>query len=118
MSVKDVQPGSPRPKVILEDGRTLWADIVIGADGPSSVVRKTVLDGDEDAEPSGYTAFGGTIPAEMIASDPELSKLLQSNEVRCLPPRSSERRSDLFLPVARMDGGQSLRLWYVNFRPV
>ena len=84
VTVQEVQPGDPRPQVILADGRTLTADIIIGADGPASIVRKTVLDvEDEEAEPSGYTAFGGIIPASQLMQDPELAQLLQSNEVRC-----------------------------------
>ncbi|KAF7790248.1 hypothetical protein EIP86_001200 [Pleurotus ostreatoroseus] len=81
VTVQEVQPGDPRPQVILADGRTLTADIIIGADGPASIVRKTVLDvEDEEAEPSGYTAFGGIIPASQLMQDPELAQLLQSNE--------------------------------------
>ncbi|KAJ3520412.1 hypothetical protein NM688_g9165 [Phlebia brevispora] len=81
VTVQEVQPGDPQPSVVLEDGRTLMADIIVGADGPNSIVRKTVLDVDDDeAEPSGYTAFGGIIPASEITKDPELTMLLQSNE--------------------------------------
>lgn len=83
VTVTEVCSGDPQPSVVLADGRTLLGDMVIGADGPTSIVRKRVLDydDDEEAEPSGYTAFGGTIPAEEVMKDEELSKLLQSNEV-------------------------------------
>ena len=82
VTVQEVQPGDPQPSVILSDGRTLIADLVIGADGPNSIVRHAVLDEEEYTEPSGYTAFGGTIPASEVMKDAELAKLLQSDEVR------------------------------------
>ena len=82
VTVTEVVPGDPEPSVVTEDGRTLMADLVIGADGPTSIVRRAVLEADDDAVPSGFTAFGATIPASEMMKDPELSKLLQSNEVR------------------------------------
>ena len=82
VTVTDVQPGDPEPSVTLADGRTLMADLVIGADGPTSIVRRTVIEMDDEAEPSGYTAFGGIIPASEMLKDSELTKLLQSNIVR------------------------------------
>ena len=103
VTVQEVQPGDPRPQVILADGRTLIADIIIGADGPASIVRKTVLDEDDEAEPSGYTAFGGIIPASQLMQDPELAKLLQSSEVRCCYSSILAKYLRLNV-VARMDG--------------
>lgn len=77
-----VAPGDPKPSVTLSTGKVLTADIVIGADGPRSIVRPVVLDRNDDAEPSGITVFGGTIPAEEMLKDPELAKLVHANEVR------------------------------------
>ena len=82
MSVAEVEPGDPRPRVTLASGTVLEADIVIGADGPRSIVRPVVLGRPDDAEPSGFTIFGTTIPAEEMMKDPELAKLVQANEVR------------------------------------
>jgi salicylate hydroxylase len=103
VSVVDVLAGDPSPTVVLADGRRLTTDLVIGADGPTSVVRRTVLDADDDAEPSGYTAFGGAIPAAEIMKDPELTKYLQSNEVcdYSFLPRQAYLTP---IPVASMDG--------------
>ena len=62
----------------------MTADIVIGADGPSSVVRRVVLEEEDDAKPSGLTVFGAVISAAEMAKDPELAALVQADEVRLL----------------------------------
>ncbi|EKM50084.1 uncharacterized protein PHACADRAFT_46976, partial [Phanerochaete carnosa HHB-10118-sp] len=80
VSVASVAPGDPRPTVTLSTGKVLEADIVIGADGPRSLVRPVVLDRPDDAVPSGLTVFGTTIPAEKMMQDPKLAKLVQANE--------------------------------------
>ena len=82
VSVESVKPGNPKPSVTLSTGEVLTADIIIGADGPRSLVRPVVLDRDDDAKPSGFSVFGTTIPAEEMMKDPELAKLVQANEVR------------------------------------
>ncbi|GJE93239.1 FAD/NAD(P)-binding domain-containing protein [Phanerochaete sordida] len=80
VSVAEVAPGNPRPRVTLSTGEVLEADLVIGADGPRSIVRPVVLGRPDDAVPSGFTIFGTTIPAEEMQKDPELAKLVQANE--------------------------------------
>jgi salicylate hydroxylase len=60
------------------------ADVVIGADGPNSRVRRYINGEDEVAEPSGYTIFGGIVPAAEMLKDPELANWVQSDEVRSI----------------------------------
>lgn len=78
--VEAVIPGNPNPTVKLSTGETLTADIVIGADGPRSMVRNVVLAQEDDAKPSGLTVFGATLPAAEMMKDPELAALLQADE--------------------------------------
>ncbi len=66
----------------LATGETLTADIVIGADGPTSMVRRMVLDREDDAEPGGFTVFGGSVSADEMKKYPELEKWATSEEVR------------------------------------
>lgn len=82
VQVASVKPGNPKPTVELLTGELLTADIVIGADGPRSIVRPIVTKRPDDAYPSGYTIFGGIIPAASMMKDPDLAKLVQANEVR------------------------------------
>ena len=80
--VAKVTPGVPRPSITLTTGEVLTADMIVGADGPTSRVRDVVLDREDDAEPEGMTIFAGVIPASEMSKDPELEKWIQSNEVR------------------------------------
>lgn len=89
----------------LSTGKVLEADIVIGADGPRSLVRPVVLGRPDDAVPSGFTIFGTTIPAEKMMKDPELAKLVQANEVSLRPPEVFH--ADSGKSVADYDGHES-----------
>lgn len=83
-SVESVQAGTsdPRPSVTLLNGNVLHADIVIGADGNSSIVRKAVFEEGDTSEPSGLTVYSGIIDVEKMLSDPELRPLAKSDDVR------------------------------------
>ncbi|KAF7345504.1 FAD/NAD(P)-binding domain-containing protein [Mycena venus] len=64
------------------DGRWINADVVIGADGVKSVVRKCMLarHGEEDdAEDTGQAAYRIMLRRDQLAHDPELLSLLESN---------------------------------------
>jgi salicylate hydroxylase len=43
--------------VTLEDGSTLKGDVIIGADGIKSALRKDVLGNDVEAQPTGFSAY-------------------------------------------------------------
>jgi len=81
--VAEVTPGDPRPSVTLSTGEVIEADIIIGADGPLSKIRKIVNeDGEDESElnPSGYTMFGAAIPAAELMKDPEIGQFVQANK--------------------------------------
>lgn len=80
-TVVKVAPGNSGPSVTLATGEVLTADIVIGADGSHSFVRRTVFDYEDDAKPSGTTVFGGIIPETEMMKYPDLAKMLKSPEV-------------------------------------
>lgn len=78
--VESVSPGDSKPTVKLSTGEILTADIIIGADGATSIVRPVVVGEEDDPKPSGFTIFGTTIPAAAMMEDPELARLVQANE--------------------------------------
>ncbi|PSR80361.1 hypothetical protein PHLCEN_2v6746 [Hermanssonia centrifuga] len=80
VTVESVTAGNPQPQVRLSSGEVLKADLIIGADGPRSKIRRYVHKKEDDALPSGFTIFGTTIPATEMMKDPELAKLVQANE--------------------------------------
>ena len=76
--VTEVSPGTPKPSVTLASGEVITADVVIGADGPRSIVRPIVVGEEEDdPEPEGITVFGATVPASWMETEPELAKLIK-----------------------------------------
>ncbi|EMC99531.1 hypothetical protein BAUCODRAFT_63413 [Baudoinia panamericana UAMH 10762] len=54
----------------LEDGTTIQADVVIGADGVHSMARANIPGGDLSPFDSGKSAFRFLIPTDTLASDP------------------------------------------------
>lgn len=84
-TVTEVRQGPPTPSVVLASGDIIYADVVIGADGWNSMVRKVVCDFEEGDEilPSGVTVYSGIATADSLRGDPELERFLRSNEVRC-----------------------------------
>lgn len=77
--VSAVRPGTdsdPRPTVVLQNGQALTADIVIGADGASSIVRQVVVGEEESAPSSSLTVYTSTVKAEDMLRDAELAPLI------------------------------------------
>ncbi len=81
VSVNAVNAGNPRPSVTLSSGRVLTADIIVGADGPTSIAREAVLGRGDDAEPEGMSMFGATVPASEMLKDPVLRRWVITNDV-------------------------------------
>ena len=82
-AVVAIEPGddtSPSPKVTLSTGEVLTPDLLIGADGPRSVVRQAVLGRPDNAEPSELTVYTATIPGDKLKEDPELRQWLEAEE--------------------------------------
>lgn len=42
LAVTSVQSDPTRPRILLSDGRTMVAHVIIGADGPRSIVRESI----------------------------------------------------------------------------
>ncbi|KAI0091564.1 FAD/NAD-P-binding domain-containing protein [Irpex rosettiformis] len=79
-TVEEVNPEKPRPSVRLASGEVISADIIIGADGPRSIVRETVLGEEDEPRPTGITVFGAVVQASDMAKEPELKKLVEAEE--------------------------------------
>lgn len=58
-----------RVTVTLSDGSTATGDVLVGADGLRSVVRRELL-GEEPLRYAGYTSWRGVAPAEGLLEDP------------------------------------------------
>lgn len=63
-------------RVELFDGRTFDADLIIGADGIRSKVRRAVIPNQEIMSYSTNYAYRATVPAEVMRSDPEIAHLM------------------------------------------
>lgn len=66
-----------RPTVRLKTGEILHADVIIGADGWRSIVRRVVEDEDEapEATPVGWSMFMGCVPMTEVRKYPPLKQL-------------------------------------------
>ncbi|KAF8210983.1 hypothetical protein K438DRAFT_2047026 [Mycena galopus ATCC 62051] len=67
-----------------EEGEGHWidADVILGADGVKSIVRKCMLAGhgeQDDAEDTGQSAYRIMLRRDQLAHDPELLAMLDSN---------------------------------------
>src|SRR6188474_3034507 len=63
----DIDDTGARAALRFDDGRTSEADLVIGADGARSFVRRWVL-GYDDALYSGCSGFRGIVPIDAVAN--------------------------------------------------
>ena len=75
--VSSIQTGDgPQHSVILTNGEVINADVIIGADGCSSIVRPYVTGREESPKPAGLTVYTGAINIVDAHNDPELAPLL------------------------------------------
>ncbi|CAG8891135.1 unnamed protein product [Penicillium egyptiacum] len=66
------------PRIVLANGETASADLIVAADGVKSVARGTVdKSGKPSFEKTGFAAYRATVDVERIKEDPELSWLLE-----------------------------------------
>ncbi|KAF7342747.1 FAD/NAD-binding domain-containing protein [Mycena sanguinolenta] len=70
------------PLVTLENGETLHADLIIGADGIKSIVQEVVVGGPKKAPiHTGDSAYRSTISTAEMMADPDLKSLVDSSEM-------------------------------------
>jgi len=98
-------------RVILADRTIVEADLIIGADGPNSFVRKTLF-GDGPVKFEGHTVFTGVIPMELIKNDIELSSLCRSDRAEWPIWVGSSRHSEGAL--VRDETEFALHIFYPN----
>ncbi|KAI0093314.1 hypothetical protein BDY19DRAFT_903077 [Irpex rosettiformis] len=72
-----VQKGS-RPSARLTSGEVIEADVILGADGPKSVIRWQVIGQELNETPLGTALFNVCVPSEKMREDPELAALLEA----------------------------------------
>lgn len=64
------------PSILLEDGKTLEADLIIGADGERSFCRDALLGHPDPPHHSGDIVFRTVIPVPKLQEDPALTGLI------------------------------------------
>ncbi|KAF8845147.1 FAD/NAD(P)-binding domain-containing protein [Paxillus ammoniavirescens] len=74
LTVTSVQSDPDQPRLTLSDGRTLAAHVIIGADGPRSIVRETI-NGPAEETLEGHTVYVASISRNQLKDDPELYEL-------------------------------------------
>jgi salicylate hydroxylase len=63
--------------VVLQNGETHYADLVVAADGIKSEARRVVLGGlDQPPQQCGFAAYRAMVDADLMRADPEISWLL------------------------------------------
>jgi 2-polyprenyl-6-methoxyphenol hydroxylase-like FAD-dependent oxidoreductase len=67
-----------RPTVRLRTGEILHPDVIIGADGRRSIVRRVVTDEDEEPQTTSYglSHYTGSVPVTEIRKYPPLKQLV------------------------------------------
>ncbi len=69
VEVRDADRGA---EVVFADGRSEFADLVIGADGLGSVVRRSLNAEDYQNEFAGYVAWRGLMPEQLLPKEASL----------------------------------------------
>ena len=68
-----------RVTVKTEQGREYTFDLLVGADGVTSIVRRTILPGVKPLPPNGNCAYRAIVPMEKLLQDPELREIDPTN---------------------------------------
>ncbi|KAL7629780.1 hypothetical protein AAE478_001303 [Parahypoxylon ruwenzoriense] len=66
---------------VLSDGRTMSADLIVGADGISSQLREVLLGRPDPPLPTGDLAYRLLIDAKDMLADPDLKKFIENPQV-------------------------------------
>ena len=75
-----VSPDPPSPCVVLSSGEVISGDLIIGADGVKSSIRRCIVDGPDAPTPTGDAAYRATISTELLLKDPELKPFVDNPE--------------------------------------
>jgi salicylate hydroxylase len=67
--------------VVLESGREIEADLVVGADGINSKLREVMLRREDPAIPTGDLAYRLLLSTSEMMKDPELASLVTDPQV-------------------------------------
>ncbi|KAH7914821.1 hypothetical protein BJ138DRAFT_296148 [Hygrophoropsis aurantiaca] len=67
------------PRVRLVNGDEIHADLIIGADGPQSIIRESIEGQREEGIPEGHSIYVAVISRELLKDDKELYELTSSN---------------------------------------
>lgn len=94
--VIDVDVSKPNTSTVhLADGRSMTADLVIGADGIFSKCREILLGHKSPPTATGDLAYRVLLSTEGMRDDPELAAFLESHHVRYWYDSKSQRPSSL-----------------------
>jgi salicylate hydroxylase len=76
-----VSMDTSKPTLTLESGEVVHADLVIGADGIKSTLRRYVVGSADRPRPTGDAAYRAIIPTEKLLQDPDLRPLVEKAEM-------------------------------------
>lgn len=78
-NARDVDVDFDAPSVTLKDGRVVYGDIVIGADGIKSRIRERMMGGRiNKPRPTGDCAYQLILPRAALEEDEELAEMIES----------------------------------------
>ena len=70
-----------KAKVVLDDGREMEADLVVGADGINSKLREVMLGREDPPTPTGDLAYRLLLSTKEMMKDPELRGFVENPQV-------------------------------------
>ena len=76
-TVTGCDPDPISPSVTLESGEVMRADLIVGADGVRSHIRRIVSGKPNPAEPTGEVVYRTAISASLLMRDPELREFIE-----------------------------------------
>lgn len=76
-----VGPGGERARIVLEEGREVEADLVVGADGINSKLREVMLGREDPPTPTGDLAYRLLLSTKEMLKDPELASFVTDPQV-------------------------------------
>jgi len=80
-TVTGCDPDPVSPSVTLKSGGVIRADLIVGADGVKSYIQQVVSGRPSPAEVTGDAVYRATIPASLLAQDPELRGLIEDPQM-------------------------------------